>query len=130
MMQVTNIASPLFRCATVDSRELKTLYLFDQNNQNNGCQKEINEKYKRYWHSFEIPIGVCLHEYPGQLFVPIGTLRRYSFHFQLCTDIPRTRVEDCRHLSVKICTRGRKRKIAYAPGNDTIIAGHVHTYRT
>ena len=36
------------------------------------CQNEINEKYKRYWHSFEIPIGICLHEYPDWLFVPIA----------------------------------------------------------
>lgn len=50
MMQVTYIAHRhSFRCYRngLESRELKTLYLSDQNNQkiqNNGCQYEINEK--------------------------------------------------------------------------------------
>lgn len=83
-------------------------------------QNEINEKYKRYWHSFEIPIGVCLHEYRDLLFVPIGAvvnlekiLISLASH---CIDIPRTPVEECRHLSVKICMRGRKEKIACVQG--------------
>lgn len=50
-----------FRCTT-------EWYLFDQNN---GCQNEMNEKINTsaVGISFELPIGVCLYEYPDRLFV-------------------------------------------------------------
>jgi hypothetical protein len=101
------------------SRELKTLYLSDPNNQkiqNNGCQYyQINEKYKRcYWYSFEIPIGVSLHEYPA--IGVVANLEKILISLESCIDTPRTPVEDCCHLSVKICTRRRKGKKVYVQG--------------
>ena len=107
MMQETNIAHRhSFRCYRngLESRELKTLYLSDQNNQkiqNNGCQYEINEKNTIAsigLYSFEIPIGICLYEYPDRLFVAIGAvtnLEKVLISLEShCIDIPRTPVED------------------------------------
>ena len=101
-------------------RELKTLYLSDQNNQkvqNNGSQYEINEKYNRYWPlslrdtDRHLPLWIsrselCCNRSSSQPWE--GILISLESH---CIDIPRTPV-DCCHLSVKTCTRWRKGKKA------------------
>ena len=137
MMQVTNIAHRyFFDMPQWTSRELKTLYLSDHNNQkiqNNGCQYEINEKCKHFWHSFDTDRRL-----PS--WISRFALRCNRRSSQPWEDINFTwkplywypRNPGWRSLSserLDLLERAKGEE-SMRPGNDTITAGHVHTYHT
>ena len=112
----------LFDVPQWTSRELKTLYLSDQNNQNNGCQMKntnaigIPLRYRSAFAFMNIPIGFLFQS--AQFSQPWEDIHFTCKH---CIDIPRTPVAECRHLSVKICMR--------AKGEDSEGPGIRYDYR-